>query len=368
MINKKCQSFLVGIARYLNEEIRIMNPYIFIFLFLLTTVLSGAEYFIDMSRSEVGNGTRENPFSQFRRAAAKAKPGDTIYLVHDGKPVFQNGNLVIVNLEGTEEKPITIDGQMIIMIGTKRVTEPEWEREEGNIWSKKLKTDDMRFFMIFDGKLERMGRLSKWNRKPLRDKGSLKAFEWTIQNGVVSFRLPLGKTPVDIRVEYPVGWNGVSLAGKTTRNLVIKNIIARNFLNDGFNIHQTCVGIHFENIAALECGDDGFSAHSDSVVSAKNFVSWRNSVGICHVEKAKSYQENILLSGNASRDILCLNPENTFHNLVIYGKAPGGVDKKNCIFENSWINTRESMEKQKVVVESLKKVFGNRLPADVWNR
>ncbi len=331
--------------------------------------LSAAEYYVDFSAKEAGVGTKEKPFSHFYRVASKVKPGDTIYLVSKDKPVFQNANLLIVDLEGTEKNPIVIDGQMIVITGSKRVIEPDWQSNGNGIWSKTLKTDNTRFFMIFDGKLERMGRLSKWNRKPLKTKDELKPFEWTIQEGVVSFRLPEGKTLADICVEYPAAANGVAVAGKKTRNLVIKNIIARNFLNDGFNIHQKCINIHFENIAALECGDDGFSAHTASTVSAKNFVSWSNSSGICHVgDNTKSEHENVLISHGASRDIFCLSPENTFRNLVVFKKAPGGVDKKNCVFENAWIDTNESPEKQETIINHLKSVFGNNLPEEVWQR
>ena len=337
---------------------------------LSAITISGAEYYVDISRNEPGTGTREKPFSQFYQAASKVKPGDTIFLVPKEKPVFQkNANLLIVNLKGTEEKPITIDGQMIIITGAKRAVEPEWTAEKDGIYSKAIKTDDIRFFMTFNGKLERMGRLSKWNRTPLKSKDDLKEFEWTIQNGIVFFRLPAGKTLADIIVEYPVTSNGISIGGKTTQNLIIKNIIVQNFLNDGFNIHQKCINIHFENIAALECGDDGLSAHTASLITVKNFVSWNNSVGICHVGKMTvSRQENVLLSHNASRDIFCLNPDNIFRNLVVYRKSPGGVDQKNCSFENCWIDTMESQEKQTVIIENLKRVFADKLPDKAWKR
>lgn len=336
---------------------------------LAASALSASDYYVDFTATEPGTGTKEKPFARFSRAAAKAGPGDTIYLVPKNSPVFQNGNLLIFNMAGTEEKPITVDGQMITITGTRRALEPEWTGEGGGIWSKSMKTDDLRFFMIFDGKLERMGRLSKWNRTPFKNKKELTPFEWTLSNGVVSFRLPDGKTPADIGVEYPAASNGVSLAGNQTRNVVIKNIIARNFLNDGFNIHQKCINIHFENIAAFGCGDDGLSAHTASIVSVKNYVSWNNSTGVCHVgDKTVSRQENVLISGSVSRDILCLNPKNAFINLVVFGRAPGGLAKINCTFENTWIDQKEPSPAEDEIVRRLKSVFGDRLPEEAWRK
>lgn len=85
-------------------------------------------------------------------------------------------------------------------------------------------------------------------------------------------------------------------------HLVFKNIIAMHVWNDGFNIHGNVRDLHFENIAAIECGDDGISAHEAVSMDVKNYVSIRNSTGICHIKKAATRHENVFVEGRLGVD------------------------------------------------------------------
>ena len=64
------------------------------------------------------------------------------------------------------------------------------------------------------------------------------------------FRLPEGKTPETVRGELPRLANGVGVYGGS-EYVVVKNLIAKHFWNDGYNIHNASKNITFENIAAI---------------------------------------------------------------------------------------------------------------------
>ncbi|UKI34012.1 MAG: hypothetical protein L6W00_11805 [Lentisphaeria bacterium] len=48
--------------------------------------------------------------------------------------------------------------------------------------------------------------------------------------------------------------NGVGVYGGS-EYVVVKNLIAKHFWNDGYNIHNASKNITFENIAAISAGD-----------------------------------------------------------------------------------------------------------------
>ena len=68
------------------------------------------------------------------------------------------------------------------------------------------------------------------------------------------FRLPEGKSPETVRGELPRLANGVGVYGGS-EYVVVKNLIAKHFWNDGYNIHNASKNITFENIAAISAGD-----------------------------------------------------------------------------------------------------------------
>ena len=114
------------------------------------------------------------------------------------------------------------------------------------------------------------------------------------------------------------------------RHVVIRNFIVRHFLNDGYNIHHRNENVKFENIAAVECGDDGLSAHQDSVIEIENYVAMGNSTGICHINSAVCSHRNVYAEGNLGYDLLFTQQTvNIFENLYVRLSSARGIAIKN---------------------------------------
>lgn len=113
----------------------------------------------------------------------------------------------------------------------------------------------MALLLLFDGKQQRMEQHSKRKCGKLKKPEELNPFEWTlVDRTMLYFRLPEGKTPETVRGELPRLANGVGVYGGS-EYVVVKNLIAKHFWNDGYNIHNASKNITFENIAAISAGD-----------------------------------------------------------------------------------------------------------------
>lgn len=312
---------------------------------LLAGTLAAGEIFVDFNKGGDGNpGSRELPLKSFPAALSRAQAGDTIFLLPAGQPV--NTSLVIKNKQGSLDKPIVIDGMMNTLSGSRPLRAADWvEAAPGSgLFCRKYKNmpTATRFVMWFDGKMERMGRHTKWKGAALKRPEALEDFQWTIvDKDQVYLKLPAGMGVEQARAEEPYFVSGVALSGECA-HIVIRNLAARRFWNDGYNIHNNCRDIRFENIAAFNNSDDGISAHGTCRISVKNMISIGNGTGFCHIEQAECEHENIYIAESDSRDILLENVANTMRNIYVDGAAIGGirfskgmVELEDCVFLSS---------------------------------
>lgn len=283
-----------------------------------------AEIFVNpLTGSDGNSGGSDAPLKNIQTAIARAKPGDTVKLESLDKAI--SGLISINEKKGTPAQPITIDGNFNTLLGTRRITVATAEKLSDNLYhvkKKKISPNFLwRFFMVFDGKVERMGQHSKDKCAQFKKPEELAPLEWTIIDGTdLYFKLPPNATIESISVEEPVLLNGVQITGKS-EHIIVKNIIVKNFWNDGFNIHDNSKNIIFDTVAAIYCGDDGISAHDGCILSIRNMVSIGNGTGVCHAGSAEAIHENMYIEGADSRDIFMLNIKNSFDKLTICSHA-----------------------------------------------
>lgn len=312
---------------------------------LMSSTLAAGEIFVDFNKGNDGNpGSRELPLKSFSPAIARAQAGDTIFLLPAGHPV--NTSLVIKNKHGGPGKPIIIDGMMNTFSGSRPLRAADWiETAPGSgLFSRKYKSmpTSTRFVMWFDGRMERMGRHTKWKGAALKRPEELGDFQWTIVGkDQVYLKLPAGMGVEQAGAEEPHFVSGVVMSGECS-HIVVRNLAARRFWNDGYNIHNNCRDILFENIAAFNNSDDGISAHGTCRISVKNMLSLGNGTGFCHIEQAECEHENVYIADSDSRDILLENAVNTLRNVYVDGAAIGGirfskgrVELDDCVFLSS---------------------------------
>ncbi|MFN0075610.1 MAG: hypothetical protein ACKVY0_03960 [Prosthecobacter sp.] len=250
-----------------------------------------------------------------------ALPGDTIHL----EPKVYRDYAGFYGKKGEAGKPITLDGHGATLEGSDPIDPVKWIEVSPGLFKNEAllpRLDDAitgRWFFLFDGKMQLMGRTSKGKSAPYKKPEELQPNEWTFIKGppraeakpLQTFgdfyiKLTPGQKLADANIFMPVRSAGVQFGGDNA-HLVIKNLTATHPYNDGFNIHGDCRDVVFENIRAIECGDDGISAHESAQYRVDGFVSIGNSTGICDTGTAQTSYTNLFLARNIGFDLYFLD-------------------------------------------------------------
>jgi len=273
---------------------------------------------------ETGDDTADGiqqPFRTIAKAIRMAQAGDTIHL----KPTIYRDYAGFYGKTGEPGRPITLDGHGAILEGADPLDPKGWTEVAPGLYRHDNllpRFDDAmlgRWFFLFDGVPQHMGRTSKGPSALLKPPEDLKPGEWTYlkqagqpeqPNGLLtgSFYVCLSTTQplAAANIAIPVRSAGVQFSGDN-RHLVIRNLTATHPYNDGFNIHGHCEDVLFENIQALECGDDGISAHETAEYEVRNFVSAGNSTGICDTGASRTTYDGVFIRNCLGHDLYFLD-------------------------------------------------------------
>ena len=312
---------------------------------LFAASLSAADIYVDYEKGNRKNpGTKEAPLECFARAINRAKAGDTIYILPASKPI--RDTILVRKKVGAPGKPIIVDGMNNIFLGTDPLDMKKWKEFKPGYFSTQLAIGNnmaSRFYMTRNGKAVRMGRFNKApGGKKFKAVDDLQPGDWTLVRGNLLggknkkhpayayeciIRVPEGfKNPAEAGFEMPVmrRISGVNISNEC-HYIHFRNMIVKNFFNDGYNIHGNCRNIIFENIAAVECGDDAISAHETGLIYVKNMVAIGCSTAICHINQSENHHENVYAEKILGRDIfLTESTKNSLVNGWFKGDSIGG--------------------------------------------
>ena len=254
-------------------------------------------------------------------AIKAAQPGDTIHL----EPKIYRDYAGFYGKKGEPGKPITLDGHGATLEGSDPLDPAQWKEVSPGLFAADNLLPSLndaligRWFFLFDGRMQLMNRTSKGRSAPFKKPGELQPGEWTFVKdparekppskqiyGTFFVRLAPGTQLADAGIFVPVRSAGVQFSGDNA-HLVIKNLTATHPYNDGFNIHGDCRDCVFENIHAIECGDDGISAHESAQYRVDGLVSIGNSTGITDTGTAQTSYRNIYLARNIGFDLYFLD-------------------------------------------------------------
>lgn len=256
-------------------------------------------------------------------AVKKARPGDTIRLT---KGTYKE-TLAFYDRSGEHGKPIIFDGQGSTLDGGDDQDLSSWENLGGDLYRKKklVKMDDgmlMRWFMLFDGKMQRMGRCSKGPSLALKKAEDLQLNEWTYVKAEDALYV---RVKPGTKVTAPVRANGVAVYG-TCRHLIIRNVSATHVYNDGYNIHGWCRDVLFENVQAIDCGDDGVSAHDDCQYVMDGLVSQGNATGITDTVDSVTHYKNVTIRDCDGFDLFFIGSNaHSVTDAVVHSRAARAV-------------------------------------------
>jgi hypothetical protein len=259
-------------------------------------------------------GPGSGPKKTLASAVALLTPGDTLHLVATATPYHDT--ILLNDLAGTVDHPVIIDGHGATITGCDPLRD-DWVSagEPGLYKSDQLinqlkeaneETKLQRMFFLFDGVQQRMGRTSKGALTKFKEPAELQPGEWTYDQATKTFYVKVQSTLSDVKVEAPYRQNGVALRGRKGLEFVtVRNLVCVHVLNDGFNLHGYNVrNVRFENIAAYENGDDGYSPHEDVESSVDGYWASGNTSGVALALASKTKMTNMHLEGNFAGEYL----------------------------------------------------------------
>ncbi|CAF4593718.1 unnamed protein product [Rotaria socialis] len=104
------------------------------------------------------------------------------------------------------------------------------------------------------------------------------------------------------------------VALNTVSHHLYRNLIATGSLNDDFNLHGEGMDIGFENIAAYNKLDEGFSAHDTINCTINGARFWTNDNGFANVNSCVTSATNLLIHDNIGYGLWL--SDNTTSNLT----------------------------------------------------
>ena len=256
-----------------------------------------AEFYADpKSGSDENDGL--SPAAAFRtlgKATKSLKAGDVLNLAAGS---FFSESLVMA-ASGTATRPIVVRGNGSVLSGLQPIDFGKWESKGDDLW---FQANDRcwgalrpRVFIGDEMISPVCDNPNKIDPKELKPRTAI----WRKEG--VYFRAESGRTPRDYALGGGVGrtkggHSGVLIDGQSY--IVVEDLVAQHFPNDGFNIHGSCHGLVFRNIVARHNGDDGFSIHDDVCAEVVGLHSHYNDFGIQDVGVSQLIVSGAVLENN----------------------------------------------------------------------
>ncbi len=291
----------------------------------IANVAMSADLHVDPNRGDDASDGIAGPVRTIGRAIQLAQPGDTIHLL----PIVYRDWAWFYDKSGEPDRPIILDGHGATLDGCDPLDPARWiEAEPGLYQSADLMplTDAIvdRWFVVYDGALNRMRRCSKGPSEPWKSPQELQPGEWTFVkdiersqsaragyiHGTFWLKPTDGKTLDQSKIELPVRMAGVAMQGNCA-HLVVRNLTSTRPYNDGFNLSD-CHDVSFQNIQAIDCGDDGVSAHGRCRYRVDGLRSIGNATGVCDTGDSVTSYRNVWIDRCIGFDLYFLDT-GTYH-------------------------------------------------------
>jgi Right handed beta helix region/Protein of unknown function (DUF1565) len=283
---------------------------------------------VDPAKGNDANDGRKAAVKTIARGIALAGPGDTIHLA----PGIYYESADFTNKHGLPGFPITLDGHGAVLDGSEPTTAATWKELLPGVYRRDHLYPDIeaaivdRWFILSQGQMNRMDRCAKAPSQPLLNSEALLPGDWTYVKAEDAFYLVLkpGELLDQMGIRYPARGYGV-LFKETGSWITVKNITTTHVYDDGFHISGRQRNLAFENITAIECGDDGFSAENDADCSVKGLVSIGNGTGIYNAGNSRTQFKNVFIKDCIGFDLYFIGREHVLENALVESSASRAV-------------------------------------------
>ena len=289
----------------------------------------GKQLQVDPAKGDDKADGVSKPVKTIAQAVKLAGPGDTIHLA----PVLYHEIADLTLKHGKLGQPITLDGHGAVLDGSFPVTSKEWQAAGNGLFKCQHlihRIDDAiitRFFFLWNGRMNHMGRTSKGTKAAFKPPAELAPGEWTYTKEDDTFYLRLAPSQdLDTaNIRYPKLPSGL-VESISCSHLVVCNLITTHVYNDGYNIHGMTRDCVFEKIAAIECGDDGFSAHDDCDCEINGFISIGNSTGMTDTVDSITRYRDVFIKDCLGYDVFFVGENaHSVVNGVVESRAEHGL-------------------------------------------
>lgn len=266
----------------------------------------GAELWVDNCGGNDANaGSRAAPFQSVARAVRELKPGTILHLQPTAEPYAAG---IRIEVSGTPEAPIVIDGHGSRVSGLRRLPGSQWKAEGGDVFSRPLPNNAWGMEHCWEGGFE----LVRFAGQPGRNvtaREKLEPLAYFLHknrqaqktdplHNTLFIRLPAGQTPDDLAVESIAAGGGIYVGGS---HVTVRNLICEYVGDDGFATHRN-KGVVFENVEARHNMDQGMSHHGAEVVVRNGYFHHNAGCGIVDVyPEAKVRYEHCLIEADTWR-------------------------------------------------------------------
>lgn len=241
-------------------------------------------------------GTADAPLATIQAAADRAGAGDVIHLQPDGATFHQSVLL-------RETKNLTLEGHACTLDGAEPISPDAWRQVKDDLYRIKVEQPRYPWYMLITTHGVEVAQQGKAD-KPL-DPAELRAGQCTVQqipDDTKSIWLYYRGAPKDIRAR------SVLFSGVATRDanvgLIVRDLTATHFLNDGFNIHGKARRCRFERVRGVDNRDEGLSLHNQSEAVIVDSIFTGNDNGVADINESESRYEACVFSDNRSNAIV----------------------------------------------------------------
>lgn len=277
---------------------------VFSLIFAACTLGHAATYKVDGKTGADTNDGINAPFKSIAPALRLLQPGDTLVLTPMAEPYRES---IPLKVHGTPQAPIVIDGGGATISGADPAPKQGWQ-EAGGVFSVAQPTEVK--FLYGPGCRYEMSKTPE----------ALQNEQWAWKEGKLYFKPAAGKTPADYDLQMSVRISGILTSG--AGQIIVRNLTAIHFFNDGFNIHSGSAPLWFENIKGLWNGDEGFSCHENVEAFVRNGEFSNNYWhGIADVGIARTYYQNITVRDNRAKGIYFIGGMHSVTDAQISGSA-----------------------------------------------
>ncbi|MEZ6089331.1 MAG: hypothetical protein R3C05_15125 [Pirellulaceae bacterium] len=223
---------------------------------LVVDNVAGSDYQND--RGLVAGPATFGPYRTIMRALLVAQPGDSIILTKTDVPYRECISLNGRQHSGTSLYPFQIIGNGAVLDGTTVPRRDGWEVVRDDLY--RYLPPRPGYGQLFVGGNTMPRFIGEFDNLSAMSQG-----EWAHLDGLIYFRPPVGKSPLDLPLEITSEAVGITLYD--VEHVVISDLTVRGYRLDGINAHDKANEVQLIGIAARQNGRSGFCVAGSSSVT-----------------------------------------------------------------------------------------------------